>query len=205
MYSNWPYDGAFYEQLREVAHPEIMAARDKFYFIPMPGGRMREEAPIDLGLSWQLPAELVLDEPVELALPISDELEQWHEVGRVHEVLLRVRINQTTDRDRFAFKLNGEELPAESMRTISHIYMLDAPRYRSHPSYWFIFKLGPECWPKRGGNTVEVVLQERDPEAAPAVVVRDVELEIKYLRGRSQFRGALYTDPDLGPYHKPLR
>ena len=204
-YANWPYDGAFYEQLRELPHPELMAARDKYYFVPTPGGRMREDAPIDHGHSWQLPAELELNQPVEVHLPISDELARWDATGRVHEVLLRLRINQASDRDAFLFKLNGDRLPDESMRVISHIYMLDAPRFRSHPSYWFIFKLGPEYWPRTGDNLIEVTLAFRDPEAAPAVHVRDVELEIKYLRGKSHFRGALYTDPDLGPYRQPLR
>ncbi len=204
-YGNWPYDSAFYEQLRELPHPEIMAAKDKFYFVPTPGGHMADEAPIDRGLSWQLPVELPLGEPASLRLPISDDLDRWHRVGRVHEVVLRLRLHAASDRDRYTFELNGSELPAAITRTISHVYMLNAPRCRSHPSYWFIFKLGPELWPRRGANVVEVTLLERDEEAAPPVAVRDVELEIKYLRGKSYFRGALYTDPDLGPYQQPLR
>ena len=76
---------------------------------------------------------------------------------------------------------------------------MSAPRYRSHSSYWFIFRLDSDHWPKVGNNTVTVALHDRDPEATPSIYVRDVELEIKYLRGKSYYRGFHNTDPDLGP------
>ena len=63
-----------------------------------------------------------------------------------------------------------------------------------------MFKLGPGHRPRRGGNDIEVTLLERDPEVTPEMAVRDVELEIRYLRGRSYHRGEHNTDPDLGPY-----
>ena len=105
-----------------------------------------------------------------------------------------------TEQDRLRFELNGQELPADRMRRIAHTYMLDAPRFRTHSSYWYIFRLEREHWPVRGDNTLVVTLQERDPETTPSQYVRDVELEVKYLRGKSHYRGRLYTDPDLGPH-----
>ena len=202
--NNWPFDGAFYETLRELPHPEVMAHKDKFYLIPTPPGRFREDTKADHGLSLQLPAPLVVNEPVRFSLPISDDLTAADAVGRMHELLLRFRITRVTEEDRFIFRLNGQVLPESIMRTISQTYMLTAPRYRSHSSYWFIFRLQPDNWPVKGMNAIEVELTRRDPEATPEMRVRDVELEIKYLRGKSSFRGALYTDPDLGPYQKPL-
>ena len=43
-------------------------------------------------------------------------------------------------------------------------------------------------------------LHRRDPETTPPIWVRDVELEIRYLRGKSAYRGVHNTDPDLGPF-----
>ena len=36
---NWPYGPSFYEQLRELPHPDVMAVKDKIYAIPTPTGR----------------------------------------------------------------------------------------------------------------------------------------------------------------------
>ncbi|MCY3788892.1 MAG: hypothetical protein OXH63_08895, partial [Gemmatimonadetes bacterium] len=133
-------------------------------------------------------------------LPISDDLPRWGAAGRVHEVILRIRLMRATDRDRLSFKLNGDELPAHITRKIDHIYQMTAPRYRSHSSYWFVFRLDEAHWPVQGTNVVEVTLHERDPEATPLIYVRDVEIEVRYLRGKSTYRGVHNTDPDLGPY-----
>ena len=29
----WPYEASFYEKLRELPYPSIMAAKDKYYFL----------------------------------------------------------------------------------------------------------------------------------------------------------------------------
>jgi hypothetical protein len=199
-YGNWPYGPSFYEQLRELPYPQVMAVKDKFYSIPTPPGRHIEQPIMEPGLTMQLPVDLEKDKPVQLNLPISDDLPRWDQVGRVHEVLLRIRVMRATERDRLSFKLNGRELPTKLMRKINHVYMMNAPRYRLHSSYWFIFKLDSNHRPNNGDNTVTVTLHGRDPEATPRIFVRDVELELKYLRGKSYYRGLHNTDPDLGPH-----
>ena len=197
---NWPYGPSFYEQLRELPHPDVMAVKDKIYAIPTPTGRFVAQPKTEPGLVMQLPAPLSLYQPVALELPISDDLPRWDAAGRVHEVILRIRLMRATDRDRLSFKLNGDELPAHIMRKIDHIYQMTAPRYRSHSSYWFVFRLDEAHWPVEGTNVVEVTLHERDSEATPLIYVRDVELEVRYLRGKSTYRGVHNTDSDLGPY-----
>ena len=77
---------------------------------------------------------------------------------------------------------------------------MSSPRFRSHPSYWFVFKLGAEHWPQQGDNHIEITLLERDPELTPELAVRDVELEVRYLRSKNYHRGIHNTDPDLGPF-----
>ena len=191
-FGTWPYGSDFYEKLREVPHPDVMAPKDKFYHVPTetrgdPGGE----------LSGQLPANLEVGVPVHVDLAISDDLGRWDRDGRVHEVLLRVRIVEATELDRLSFKLNGTELPEGGMRRINRMYMMSAPRYRVF-GQWYVFRLEREHWPAKGGNTVEVTLLERDPNVTPPAAVRDVELETRYLMGKSFHRG--FVDPDLGPY-----
>tara|TARA_Y100001960_G_C13938416_1_gene477812 strand:- start:3 stop:467 length:465 start_codon:yes stop_codon:yes gene_type:complete len=148
----------------------------------------------------QLPADLQLEQPVALHLPISDDLSRWDAAGRIHEIILRIRVMRATEEDRFSFKLNNQDLPASTMRKINHTYQMSAPRFRSHSSYWFIFKLDRDHWPAMGDNSIEMTLHRRDPETTPPIWVRDVELEIRYLRGKSAYRGVHNTDPDLGPF-----
>jgi len=172
-----------------------MAAKDKFYFVPTVTGRYPELV-VERGVQMQLPAELKLDQPVRIDFTITDDLPRWGKTGRVYEVLLRARILETTDLDRLQFRFNGSPLPDALLRKINEMYKMSAPRYRVF-GYWFIFKLGPEHWPRKGNNTLEVTLSKRDPDVTPPVVLRDVELEIHYLMGRNFHRG---QDLDLGPY-----
>ncbi|MEW6749461.1 MAG: hypothetical protein AB1505_00600 [Candidatus Latescibacterota bacterium] len=193
----WPYRAPFYEALREVPHPEVMAPKDKVYFVPTITGR-QPRPPADPGTRRDLPAELEVDRPVTVSFAVSDDLARWGAVGRVHEVLLRLRVMNTTERDQFDFRLNGRELPASSLRRIHEIYRMRAPRYRTGSGYWFVFRLGPEHWPVPGHNCVEATLRTRDAAIIPQAYLRDVELETRYLMGRSFHRA--FVDPDLGPY-----
>ncbi len=195
-FSNWPYQGSFYEKLRELPHPDVMAPRDKIYHVPTSTGVYPDPAS-EPGVPMQLPADLEVNEPIEIALTIADDLARWDAAGRVHEVLLRVRMIETTELDRYRFKLNGSELPDRLLRKINRMYMMGAPRYRVR-GYWYVFRLDREHWPQKGHNNVEVTLLERDPDVTPQVRLRDVELEIKYLMGKNFHRD--FVDPDLGPY-----
>ncbi len=191
-FPHWPYQADFYERLREIPHPDIMAAKDKYYYIPTENARSLEPwAPT------QLPVKIAVDEPVTVEFAISDNLPRWDRVGRVHEVLLRVGIASTTELDRIGFKLNGKVLPENILRKINQMYRMSGPRNRSGPTYWFVFRLDRERWPRQGENVLEVSLLERDPDVLPGVSLRDVELEVKYLMGKNFHRG--YVDADLGP------
>ena len=192
----WPYKAPFYEMLREVPHPDVMEPKDKTYYIPTMTGRYPKPR-LEPNLKMQLPADLSVGPAVRLELPISDDLARWDRTGRVHQVVLRFRVMNVTEQDRFRFSLNGRGLPGELRRTINEMYRMSAPRYRTGSGYWFIFTLNREHWPIQGTNTIEVVLTTRDPEVTPQVFLRDAELEIQYLLGRNFHRG---QDIDLGPY-----
>ena len=196
-FNNWPYQASFYEKLRELPHPDIMDAKDKTYHVPTTTGRYAEPI-LEPGLSMVLPASLAVAEEVSIPFAISDDLPRWNRVGRIHQVLLRVRIMGTTELDRLRFTLNGEELAQASSRRINELYRMAAPRYRTGSGYWFIWRLDSSQWPQEGANSLSVTLLERDPQVLPEVVVRDVELEIQYLMGQNFHRD--FVDPDLGPY-----
>ena len=194
-FAAWPYEPSFYERLREVGHPDIMAPRDKFYyastqsvFSPKPS----EPKPA-------LPRTLKMNQPVQVPLPIADDLDRWDKAGRVHEVLLRLRLIGSTETDQVRFRLNGKELPDSGSRKINRYYSLRAPLFRVH-SYWFVWRLPREHWPERGSNQVEATLLRRDADIVPELILRDVEMEIKYLGGKNFARGQGGQDPDAGSY-----
>jgi hypothetical protein len=195
-FGNWPYQASFYEKLRELPHPDIMASKDKYYYVPTTTGRYQKPV-TEPGIAMELPAALELNKPTTIRFTISDDLPRWHTVGRVHEVLFRLRIMNTTEIDRLRFRLNGVELPDTLLRKLNEMYRMQAPRYRTGSGYWFIYRLDPAHWPQKGLNTLEVTLLKRDSAAIPDIHIRDVELEIKYLMGHNFHRG---QDADLGPY-----
>ncbi|MFP6645987.1 MAG: hypothetical protein VCF24_20885 [Candidatus Latescibacterota bacterium] len=192
-FHHWPYGAGFYERLRELPFPDIMAARDKYYYVPTDSSF---GAPP--GAQPLLPVELAEGTPAQVRFVISDDLPGCHEAGRVHEVLLRIGLAQNTELDRVAFRLNGRQLPLHECRRINQMYRMHAPRHRGGPTYWYIFRLATDKWPRPGDNTLEVTLLERDAAVLGTVALRDVELEIKYLMGRSSPRG--FVDADLGLY-----
>ena len=194
-FGNWPYQASFYEKLRELPHPDVMAPKDKHYYVPTETGRYPRPV-TEPGVSMGLPAALNVGKPARVIIRMSDDLPRWDETGRVHDVVLRVRIMNTTERDRFRFRLNGKDLPDAQMRRINEMYRMSAPRYRTGSGYWYVFRPDRTNWPRQGENELEVYLLERDPDVTPDVYIRDVELEIRYLMGRSFHR---IDDPDLGP------
>ena len=195
-FNNWPYQASFYEKLREMPDPEVMAPRDKFYYIPTTTGRYQEPK-VEPGLSLQLPADVNVNQPVKLEVPVSDDLRRWDADGRVHDVILRLRIMNVTELDRWTIRFNGKPLPDSLLRMINEMYRMSAPRYRTGSGYWFVYRLNRAHWPIKGKNTVEVTLTHRDRAVLAQPFIRDVELETKYLMGKKFHRG---QDPDLGDY-----
>jgi hypothetical protein len=143
-----------------------------------------------------LPAPLHVGAPLRVTFDVSDDLQRWQEHDRVHAVLLRCCVLNVAELDRVDFVFNEVALPADRLRRINQMYRMRAPRYRVNNAYWYVYKLDRAYWPKMGSNTLEVTLQDRDPGLTPTVELRDVELQIDYLMGRSFHRG---LDPDLGP------
>ena len=189
----WPYDATFYEKLREMPHPDIMSPKDKSYFVPTALGVERKPQ-LEIGPGRQLPRLLYLNRPETVRWRVSDDLARWHKKGRVHEVLLRVRLTNAVESDRVHFKINGKRLPETLLRKINNVYKMRSPRYRVF-GYWYVFKLDQEHWPIQGINELEVTVTHRDADIVPQLTVRDVELDIKYLMGRNFHRA---DDVEIG-------
>ena len=194
-FSYWPYEAPFYEKLRELPHPDVMAPKDKIYHIPTESGRYPRPV-TEPGVTTHLPTALAPDRPAVLEMRVSDDLHRWDRDGRVHEVLLRVRVMNVNERNRIRLTLNGKEVPQSLLRSINQIYRMIAPRYRTGYGYWYVYRLDRDHWPVQGLNTLEVALTEYDDEVTVEPYVRDVELETRYLQGKNFHRG---NDPDLGP------
>jgi hypothetical protein len=192
---NWPYDGTFYEKLREIPYPQVMAPKDKTYAIPTlrGGGYDPKESP---NVPIQLPVELSENVPVQVKVSISDDLTRWAAQDRVYEVILRVRLTGASEMDRVRFLFNGMDLPKTLLRRINHTYVMKAPRYRVN-GYWYIFNLDQAHWPKQGANSLEVTLLKRDQELLAPIGLRDVEIDTRYIKGNAFYRS--FDDPDLGP------
>ena len=195
-FNNWPYQASFYEKLRELPHPDIMETKDKFYSIATSTGRYAEPV-LEPGLEMQLPVEMEEGSRANLEMDISDDLGLWDKTGRVHQVILRIRIEATTELDEYEFILNGNKLSEKELRKINRMYVMSAPRYR-RTGYWYVFTLGKENWPAKGKNQITINMKKRDDGVIPLPKVLDVELEIKYLMGKNYHRD--YVDVELGPY-----
>lgn len=194
-FGRWPYTADFYEILRELPHPRVMAAKDKIYAVTTQTGRYPEPL-VEPGMEMDLPQDLQVGQPAKVPVTVSDDLRRWGKVNRVHEVLLRIRVMATTELDRLTFRLNGKELPTELLRTINEMYRMSAPRYRTGSGYWFVFRLDRAHWPRKGRNVVEVELTKRDGGVLPQIYLRDVELDVRYLMGKNFHR---MPEADLGP------
>ena len=197
----WPYEADFYEKLREIAHPDIMAPRDKIYWIPTAADAPPQPV-YPPRTPDPLPIEIEENQTAHVQIRVSDDLPRWGAMERVHEVVLRVRVSSCTEKHRLRFAFGGKELTesglqSSAVRRVNQMYAMSSPRYRVF-GQWFVFRLEPEYWPRAGKNDFELTVLERDPDVIPNVVLRDVELEIKYLRGKNFHRG--FVDADLGPY-----
>ena len=111
----WPYEASFYEKLRELPYPSIMAAKDKYYFLltnTQDGPAVRPNAPRQLDLDQPVPTICKNGgRPTACFAALPD--------GNVETIALRSTAN-----------------PLRSIRSTKW-----TPRYRVMGGYWHIFKL----------------------------------------------------------------
>jgi hypothetical protein len=177
----WPWTAEDYQTLRLLGHPELLATADKLYLAhSLPRDSKKEELFPTAGPV--LPRALTQGQPLDVPLPVADDLSRWHGEGRVASVRLRVRLTNfehTLDEVRVA--LNGRLLPEAILRKIDlHYRVLQNTMSVGPYGYIFEYRLPVEYFPKRGRNVVRVELVKRDPHMKPPVEVYDVDCAIAY-------------------------
>ena len=126
------YESSAYEKLREIAWPEIMSPKDKSYAVATAGENGQPPA-ADEGSGAVLPLPLrVAGDSAEVSLRISDDVAAAAAEQELHEIILRLRLAETTELDRLRFEMNGKELPAVHCRKINALYRMGGSfsRYR---------------------------------------------------------------------------
>ena len=142
---NYPYDGSFYEKIREI--PAARRDGPEGQILQSSHARRWPKAGERTGKRHAAARDARgRDIPVPIDFTISDDLPRWDAVGRVHEVLLRIRITDTTELDRIGFELNGEALPDSALRIINQMFWMSGPR-RVAQGYWFVYTLDRYSWP----------------------------------------------------------
>jgi len=181
--SGYPYIDADYESLRYLAHPELLAHKDKHYAVRQ-GPNGPEDTPGDYLLPNLLPVELEVGERgTPQTLYVSDDLAAAKEAGELSKCELRVRVTSFVHSDTVDLWLNGEQIPRQHQEWLDWTYSVRSVvgRYRVMDAYWItvdLLRLGP--LPQRGDNAVQVDLTRHDPRADPPVLLNDVELIVQY-------------------------
>ena len=74
-------------------------------------------------------------------------------------MILRVRVQETTERDRLRFAFNGKELPQSLLRKINQMYVMGGGRAIGFLAIGMSFVLPGKILGRcRGGNVLEVEL-----------------------------------------------
>jgi hypothetical protein len=180
--SGYPYSDSDLANLRFMGHPELLAHRDKHFFVRQ-GPNTPEDPPGGYGSPHPLPVELVPGEPgPPQSLYVSDDLAAWHEKGELARCELRVRLFSLIDTDTFDLYLNDQFIPREHQEWLDWTYSVrPVPGNRLTRHYWITVDLrrhGP--LPVVGENTVRVDLKTHDPRVVPLVLLHDVELVVDY-------------------------
>ncbi len=179
----WPWRQNEYQTLRLLSHPDLLAQVDKIYRARSRPKGVKEDWSV--GSPPSLPRILEVGSPVSVPIQIADDLFRPNREGKVESVRLRVRLaNIESSLNQVLIKWNGRQLPGSLLRLKDLTYRL--LKYGSGGPYGYIYeyRLPPEYFPRRGSNTVEVTLQERDPNVALEFQVYDVDCTISYRRHR---------------------
>lgn len=177
---NWPDRGRninTHPGLTELHDASVLQRKNKRYVV----GRKSERAAWPFcELPRTIPARLTRNEPVNLTLPVSDDL--LGNRDQVDTVRLCLLLENLTSFDRLEVVLNGEKVgelmnpirPGQHVphATVGSLMTWQYYNLKGHP-------------PKRGRNEIQVRLLERNkdfeqPWADCPLVLSDVELEIKY-------------------------
>jgi hypothetical protein len=183
----YPYDDAAAGVLRFMGHPDLLAHKDKRYWLGI--AKNPNSAPQN-GLTEQLPVELKPDgQGPEISLEVGDEVAEKSRLGELWRCELRVMLQHLTYEDEIRFVWNGEEISSSDYRKADWTYNL-----RPHPGYAINgYRLHADLkgigkLPKAGKNTIRVDVLKKDPQLVHNITIADVDLKIEYLPHRNAVR-----------------
>ncbi len=165
----WPFGDAERRVLTEMSDPDLLAEADKHYVVGRPS-EIAERA----GMETQLPLGIESSDTGTrhpFRLYCADDLQGKAE--RVKQVRLRVYIADIVSEDRILFLLNSESLEDEPC--LRH-FPQGLPPYHGQ---WLDFDLR-HVRPKKGWNTLEIVLEGRPADLISPLVVQDIDLIVEY-------------------------
>ena len=102
--------------------------------------------------------------PREVNLPIGDDIPAAAESGRLKETTLRVQFGERTANDKVELRLNGEVID---------------PQDEGAEDGWVTYRPRPGQY-RTGDNGLSFQVAAGDPETTEEIVVRSVELSVKY-------------------------
>ena len=150
---------------RELGDPETLQKLDKVYRLNPVGFSMAQQyfnvdpflrVPV---LSPRHPSMLKADQPIEIRLPVGDNV-RWGESERIRaDVKLRLQVEKLTASRDLTVKINGETLGNGSVT-----------------NGWLQYDVEPR-FAKQGGNQIEVT---PGSGLAEAPILSDLELQIRY-------------------------
>ena len=180
-----PYDDEATGRIRFTGHPELLALKDKTFWLGPPPERSEAGK---FGLKDQLPLELEPGAPgPELTLEVSDDVAAKAGLGELWRCELRVLLNHRTHSDSIRVLWNGVEVPESAQRWADWTYQL-RPRPSSVRGYRLHVDLKQDLLPKAGGNVLRVEALTKDQTLINSITVAEVEVVVEYLPHRNALR-----------------
>ena len=183
--------------VEELHDPQWLARLGKRYVVTATrqGALWSEKSDPVLSYPKQLPRTL---NPVEggggeiVTIQIDDDLEEARKLDLLESLILRMRITEKTLDDKIAVKVNGQVVPDElirirgsdwdrGMRSLPNVYA--PPPWSAETSgqyHWVFCDLTKRQYLRTGINEIEVILIEKNPEVICPLVLRNVEVDVKY-------------------------
>ena len=128
---------------------------------------------------------------------VGDDLDTARAEGELEGATLRLRLVQIGGEDRLSFKFNGAALRAQPRNTrtfygglVDYSAARSGRDARIDTHYWYEFDLPIELV-RRGGNSVEVCLEEKLAERVEDRVLHQVELLLEYAQAPETVAGQM--------------
>ena len=190
--NGWPWTKDEYHTLRLLGQPDLLATADKLY-------RARAALNPTRSTHWlpgdqlDLPRELLVGKTVKIPLRISDNVPHWHALGRIESIHLRIRITSIEPTlNPVNCRFNGHLLPAEILQLNDLGYRLIHTGSVGPYGCSYEFHLTEKHFPIMGLNTVEITLEQRDPNITIDYNVYDIDCAIRYRLHRNYQRQPLH-------------